>query len=99
MFGDFFDAKLTMISVPTIIAEVNHLESLWFNGVNEKLFFDRGALYVALLGSRLKAKLAARFHVFKHRKRYKGFGLKLAYKTMKAGIRHYKNKTFQKEIR
>ncbi|MCL2370225.1 MAG: glycosyltransferase family 2 protein [Firmicutes bacterium] len=85
----FFDEKLTMISIPLKIADVKQDESSWFVGINEKLFFDRGALYATLMNSKFKAKLAARYHVFKHRAKYKHFGLAKAYNIMRDGIKKY----------
>lgn len=39
---------LNIYTVEDIIADVYNYESSWFNGYNEKFFFDRGALFAAL---------------------------------------------------
>lgn len=42
--------KLKIYTSTKIIAEINETASTWFEGYNEKYFFDRGALFAAMTG-------------------------------------------------
>lgn len=45
---DVIKKGMKVYSVTTLIAEVNNYESTWFDGFNQKYFFDRGALFKSL---------------------------------------------------
>lgn len=85
---DCLQKKLKMIAVPTAIAELHDdRESTWFEGYNDKFFYDKGVLYAQLYGK--KARLVALYNCFKHRhKRYRSVDWKNAYRQMCKGIKN-----------
>ena len=83
------DSGLKVVAVPYSIAKLKEeRKSTWFNGYNEKYFLDKGVLYY-FINKRL-AKLICLYNAFKHRKSYKEFGAKKAYKLMKQGVKKAK---------
>ena len=72
------------------LGEEIYRESTWFNGYNEKFFFDRGVLYHHLYG-RLAGLFSLRF-LYAHRgEMLKEIRLSDAYGMMKRGIREGKS--------
>ena len=51
---------IAIIAVPVTIGREEPRPSTWFNGYNEKFFYDRGVLYVPLYG-KLAKPLALRW--------------------------------------
>ncbi len=68
------------------LGEVYHNDSTWFTGYNDKYFFDRGVLFGYLYP--LPARALAIYHVVRHRKKYREYGLKNAILMMWKGIKH-----------
>jgi len=88
LLKDFLDAKRVVYIIPVLVAKVKQEESSWLEGFNEKFFIDRGALLAALYGR--NAKLISLYHTFKYRGRYKEYGWRNAYNTMKRGIKIFR---------
>lgn len=86
---DCIRSGLKIYTYPAVIAHLIDRESTWFQGYNEKLFFDRGVTFSLLFPK--MTWLYALAHCFKTRKRYAEFGWFRAYKQMRKGIR-YKNR-------
>lgn len=81
--------KLKVIAVPTYIAELsNDRESTWFEGFNDKYFFDKGVLYAAI--SRKFCGFLALQYVLRRRFQYKGKTPLEVWKLIRKGINHYK---------
>lgn len=76
---------LKVYAVPETIGEEIPRPSTWFNGYNEKFFFDRGVLYHFLYGKMAKL-LSYRFILKKKSFMCKEINSKDAYKLMKQGI-------------
>lgn len=51
---DLFKSGLEVYGCTDIICDVNQSSSSWFNGYDDKYFFDKGALYGALWGKKAK---------------------------------------------
>ena len=87
--SDCYKKGLNIYLCNETLGEVVHRESTWFNGITEKLIYDKGALFKAM-----KPKLyfpVILYHSFKHRKKYREFGsLFKVIKTMLNGAREYK---------
>lgn len=83
--SECLNKKLKIYACSKTIGKVNHQESTWYNGITDKLFFDRGVLYSCL--KKRMAKAMAFYHCLKHRKAYKKYGWLKAYKMMKKGIK------------
>lgn len=74
---------------PVTIGKEVEGDSSWFNGYNEKYFFDRGVLYRCMYGA-FAPLMALRF-LFAHRQKMcETINIKQAYKLMKAGIKEGK---------
>ena len=80
------------IALPVVIGKEEPRPSTWFNGYNEKFFFDRGVLYRALYGK--MAKLFAFRFLWKHKGMMFGnedrLSMKEAYSLMKKGMEEMK---------
>lgn len=77
---------LKVYCAPVTIGEETLRQSTWFQGYNEKFFFDRGVLYYHLYG-KLKKLIALRF-LLKHKQvMCKQIPWKNAYKLMKDGMK------------
>ncbi|MCD8328034.1 MAG: glycosyltransferase [Ruminococcus sp.] len=64
-------AGLRIYYVPFKIAFVGHSGSTWFNGYDEKFFYNRGSTTRYILGA-FTASLYALYYVVKKREKYKG---------------------------
>lgn len=83
---DCLDKKLNIYAYPAVIAHLqDDRTSTWFQGYNDKFFFDKGVLYY-LIDKKFAAVFAA-YHCFKHKKMYSEYGVVNAYKQMLKGIR------------
>ena len=91
---DCLKKGLKAIALPIIIGKEEPRPSTWFNGYNEKFFFDRGVLYQALYGSMAKP-FAIRF-LWTHKGMMFGnkdeskLSMKEAYSLMKKGMEEMK---------
>lgn len=63
-------AGLAIYYVPAEIASVSHTDSTWFDGFNEKFFYNRGATTRYILGFPI-ASLYALYYVIRKRDKYK----------------------------
>ena len=78
---------LKLVAAPISIAELtDNRDSSWFEGYNDKFFFDKGIIYSLLY--KKASRLIAFYNCFKHRNgRYKDYGWKKAYRKMLSGIK------------
>ena len=79
---------LKIYSYPIVIANMVDRESTWFEGHNDKFFYDKGVLF-SLLFTKVPS-VCALIHCIKHRNLYKEYGWLHAYRQMKSGIRYKK---------
>ena len=87
--NDCLDKKLKVYAYPAVIAHLkDERESTWFQGYNDKFFFDKGILYYLL--SRKFGCLIAGYHCFKHHKKYSSYGWLNAWVQMYKGFRFAK---------
>ena len=87
--NDCLNKKLKVYAYPAVIAHLqDERGSTWFQGYNDKFFFDKGVLYYLL--NRKLGGLFAVYHCIKHRKRYKTYGWHNALKQMYRGFKHAK---------
>lgn len=85
---DCYKRGLKIYLSDATLGKVIHRESTWYQGINEKLIFDRGALYAAM--SPRWYRLFIFEHVLKHGKMYKDFGTaKDVVKMMLKGAKEY----------
>ena len=80
--------KLNVYATKLTIGILDHGDSTWFKGYNDKFFFDKGVLYYLL--NRKLGGLFAVYHCIKHRKKYKTYGWYNALKQMYRGFKHAK---------
>ena len=76
------------------IGTVNHSKSSWFNGYNEKYFFDKGALYTAI-NERFR-KLLFLQYLIRHKEVLKDIKFFEAYKIMKKGSEDYLERIYRR---
>lgn len=90
---DCLKKGMKALAVPVTIGKEVPRPSTWFNGYNEKFFFDRGVLYAYLYGCMAKP-FALRF-LLKHRnimfKEEYPISMKEAYSLMKKGLKEMRN--------
>lgn len=79
---------LKAYSSPKEILTIEESESTWFNGYNEKYFYDKGALLSCIF--KRKSFFMIPVFLFKNRNMAKKFGIKEAYKMMKKGCKEFK---------
>ncbi len=83
------DNGLKIYAVPYALAFLNDdRPSTWFNGYNDKYFFDKGVLYSCLY--KKMTCIMCFYHCFKHRKKYKEYGWFKGYKMMVNGVKSSK---------
>lgn len=80
--------KLKIYATKAMIGVLDHGESTWFKGYNDKYFFDKGVLFSTLFP--VAGYLYALVHCVRKRKKYQTYGLKKAYWQMCKGIRYRK---------
>lgn len=81
---------LKIYSTKTIIGTLDHGQSTWFKGYDDKFFFDKGVLF-HMIDKRL-ASVFAIYHCYKHKGKYREYGWFHAWKQMMRGIRYIKKK-------
>ena len=87
--NECLNKKLKVYSYPAVIAKLqDERESTWFQGYNDKFFYDKGVLYYLL--NRKFCGLFAGYHCIKHRIKYKTYGWFNAWKQMRVGIKSAK---------
>jgi len=87
------DYKLKICAVPEAIAHIDDTRiSTWFQGYNDKYFFDKGVLFCVL--NRKLCKINAMYHCWKHRKKYTDYGWVRGFYQMHSGI-DYAKKQYQ----
>lgn len=82
--------KLKVYSTGTMIGAVDHKNSTWFKGYNDKFFFDKGILFSLLFPKMCIPYSFA--HCLKQHKRYSNYGWLKAFRQMRKGIRCRKKK-------
>lgn len=86
---ELFKNKLKVYSSPIYLGTVCNKNSTWFDGYNEKYFYDKGALFTAI-SKKIRHILCIQY-LIRHRsvlKKYKFFD---AYKIMLKGSKEYLN--------
>ncbi len=87
---DCLRKRLRILFVPKKIGVVSHSSSTWFNGYDDKFFFDKGAMFYAM--SKPMAIAFILQYLFRKRKLYKNTtGFCGALKSMINGLIDYKN--------
>lgn len=71
--GEMLKKGLKLYTYPVTIGQVDQETSTWFRGYNEKYFYDKGALYKALLPE--AAGVLCMIMLLKHWKTYRSSGL------------------------
>lgn len=84
---DCLSKKLKIVAVTDIIAEVEQKESTWFNGYNEKYFFDKGVFF-RKLNPKLSLALCLQFAIRKHSLYKKEISFVEALKFMRIGMKN-----------
>ncbi len=81
--------KMRVYVYPATIASVDQTSSTWFNGYNEKYFYDKGAVFAAV--SRRWAKLLCLQEFLRHKSTYASSGIdfKSQYRLAKEGIKAF----------
>ncbi len=85
----FLDKGYRVYTAPVTIGKETAGDSTWFQGYNQKFFYDRGVLYHYLYGCGAKL-LAWRFLLAHRGILCRDAGLRQAYRWMADGIRHAK---------
>ena len=80
--------KLKVYATKAMIGVLEHGESTWFSGYNDKYFFDKGVLFATIFP--VACYLLALVHCLKKRNKYKDYGWKKGYRHMLKGIRDRK---------
>lgn len=88
---EFMDKGYRVYTAPVTIGKERAGESTWFEGYNEKFFYDRGVLYHYLYGGAARL-LAWRFLIAHKQVLCRDAALKRAYSWMAEGIRTAKEK-------
>ena len=91
---DALKNKLKVYLSCKYIGTVEHDKSTWFNGYNEKYFYDKGALYTAI-NPRFR-KLLMLQYLIRHREVLKTIKFKKAYKEMKKGSIDYLERIYRR---
>lgn len=84
---DCLRSGLKMYSSVEFIGTVNHAKSTWFDGYNERYFYNKGALFCAI--SKPLRKLLFLQYLLRYKITYKNIGFKKAYSTMEKGAKAY----------
>jgi glycosyltransferase involved in cell wall biosynthesis len=80
--------KLKIYATTSLIGCLDHGESTWFKGYNDKYFFDKGVLFATLFP--MLCYPLSLIHLVKKRDKYKAYGIKNGYLQMLKGIQHRK---------
>lgn len=84
--SDCADRGLKVLTCPVTLGEVHNYSSTWFQGYDDKYFYDRGVLFAYL--HPVIAKPLCLYHVVKHRRKYGSYGIKQAILKMWEGCSH-----------
>ena len=84
--SDCADRGLKVLTCPKTLGEVHNYSSTWFSGYDDKYFHDRGVLFAYL--HPVIARPLCIYHVVKHRKKYRVYGMKRAILKMWEGCSH-----------
>ncbi len=79
---------LKIYATKSMIGVLEHGESTWFNGYNDKYFFDKGVLFATIFP--VVCRACALVHCLKKRNEYKAYGWQNGYRQMLKGIRFRK---------
>ena len=81
---DCIKSGLTVYTCESIIGSVDHGQSTWFVGYNERILSDTGIVYYTMMGN--MAVPAAIYHCYKHKGLYSEIGWKKALRYVMNGI-------------
>ena len=84
---DVLNNKLKIYSSPVNLGTVYHRSSTWFNGYNEKFFFNKGVLFTAI-NTKFRIIFILQF-LLRHREFWKDMGFMNALKCMLKGSKDY----------
>ena len=84
---DFLSHKLSLYSSNQSIGTINQNDSTWFEGYNDKFFFDKGALFRVI--SPRFCYLQCLQYAIRHKKILKNIGFIKSLKLMNSGINAY----------
>lgn len=82
--NDCLKSNLNIYTCEKTLGIVEHNDSTWFKGYNDKYFLDKGILFHELVG--VIAPVATVYHVIKHRKTYNDYGILNAIKMIIEGV-------------
>ena len=91
---DSLKNKLKVYLSSKYIGTVEHNKSTWFNGYDEKYFYDKGALYTAI--SIRFRKLLMIQYLIRHKEVLKNIKFKKAYEEMKKGSNNYLERIYRR---
>ncbi|MBP3802136.1 MAG: glycosyltransferase family 2 protein [Clostridia bacterium] len=86
---DMFKNNLVFYASPTFLGTVYNTKSTWFQGYNEKYFFNKGALFTAI-SKKFRYALCLQY-LIRHRDVLKEMSFSKAYKKMIEGSEDYIN--------
>ena len=84
---DCIKSGMKVYTSPEIILTIPKSDSTWFEGYNEKYFYDKGALMARIFGR--KANIIIPVFLLKNRKTIKKIKSKTAYELMRKGCREF----------
>lgn len=87
---DCLKKRLKLYSSKEFIGTVNNVKSEWFDGYNEKYFYNKGALFCAI--NKPLRKLLFLQYLIRYKSTYKEIGFKNAFSTMEKGAKAYLEK-------
>lgn len=83
---DCLNNKMKVYTSPVIIGTVDFSDSSWFNGYNEKYYFDKGALFYSL--HKKFALLFSLIYLLRHRNEQSSLTFNQKLSLLKKGINH-----------
>ena len=88
---DMLKNKMKVYTYPATIAVIHKNTSTWFNGYNEKFFYDKGALFAAI--SKFFSPLLCIYYLLRHPQEYKSVPISFfkAYCWMRKGSKGFEN--------
>lgn len=87
---DCISKGLKVYTTTKVIGTVRHNESTWFQGFSDQHFKDTGVLFYQMYTNLYYVIIV--YHVLKHKKMYKNYGILNVIKMMFDGIKHYKKR-------
>ncbi|WP_215115806.1 glycosyltransferase family A protein [Exiguobacterium sp. s80] len=79
---------LNVYTHETLIAKIKYRPSTWFEGYNEKYFYDKGALFTAINKKTVYIKIL--LFIFKHKKMFKEYNYFQMFLWMLRGVNDFK---------